>query len=128
MDTIMVSIKPQRSRRNGVALLLCLFVVALTAMLVLSILDTEVSQLTALRNSTDYERANYLAGAAVHHALAELEEDYGWRGTVTDGTYPADDTYSATAVDGDPGEITVTGIGISGGVTRTLEVTVGQGY
>ena len=123
----MVNIHLYKQRNSGVALLLCLFVIALTSMLVLSILDTETSQFSALRNSTDFERALYLAGASVHHALAQIEEDYSWRGTVSDGSYPADDSYSATAVDGSSGQITITGTGVSGGATRTLQVTVGQG-
>ena len=109
------------------ALLLALFIIALTTILVLSILDTETSQLAALRNTTDYERALFLAGAAVHHALAMLEEDPAWRGTVTEGAYPANDTYSATAVDGDAGEVTITGTGVSGSATRKLQATVGAG-
>jgi type II secretory pathway component PulK len=106
---------------------MCLFVIALTSLLVVAMLDTQTAQLAAVRNTTDYERALYLAGAAVHHALAELEQDISWRSTVTSGSYPANGSYSATAVNGTGSEITVTGIGVSGGVTRTLQVTVGEG-
>ena len=124
----MVNIRHVQSHhRRGVALLLCLFVIALTSLLVISMLDTEVSQLSAIRNTADFERALYLAGAAVHHALARLEADFAWRGTVSEGNYPQNDSYSATAVDGVGGQVVITGSGVSGAATRTLQVTVGQG-
>ena len=105
---------------------MCLFVVALTSLLVVAMLDTQTSQLAALRNTKDYERALYLAGAGVHHALAELEADSSWRGTVTAGTYPNDGSYTATAADSGS-DVLVTAIGVSGSISRTLHVTVGQG-
>jgi len=123
----MVKTLHTKRNRTGIALLLCLFVVSLTSLMVLSILDTETSQLAALRNTADFERALYLAGAAVHHALAELEEDFSWRGTVTQGSYPGNLTYSASAADGTSGQVVITGTGVSGNATRTLQVTVGQG-
>ena len=96
------STKPSRRRppKRGAALLMCLFVIFMISSLVLNMLDTETLQLSAARNVDDYERALYLANAAVHHAAAELELDDTWRGTVTDGAYPADDSYTATASDG----------------------------
>jgi hypothetical protein len=107
--------------------MVCVFVIAMTSLLVVRILDTETAQLAAIRNTTDYERALYLAGAGVHHALAELESDNGWRGTVTAGSYPADGSYTATAVDGVGAEVVVTGIGVAGDAVRTLEATVSLG-
>ena len=112
------------ANRNGAALLLCLFVVVMTSLLVVRIFSTETAAMSAYRNTVEYNQALHLAGAAVHHALAELENDFAWRGTVSEGVFPADDTYTATAVDGAGGEVVVTGMGAKGEVVRSLEVTV----
>ncbi|MGI9456511.1 MAG: hypothetical protein ACR2NU_08110 [Aeoliella sp.] len=106
------------------ALLLCLFVIFMVSSLVLCVLDAETLQWSAARNVNDYERALYLANAGVHHACAEIEVDEDWRDTVTDGAYPADDTYSATAVDGTGTNVDITSIGVSGEITRTVNATV----
>lgn len=110
--------------RRGMALLLCLFVVFMVSSLVLAVLNTETIQYSAARNVHDYERALYLANAGVHHACAELEADTSWRGTVTDGSYPADNTYSAAASDGTGGNVDIVSVGVSGAVSRTVEATV----
>lgn len=120
--------KPFRRRRKpprrGAALLMVIFVIFMVSALVLNVLSTEVLQFSVTRNIQDYERALYLANAGVHHAAAELVADSTWRGTVADATYPADDTYSATAVDGATGQVTITAIGVAGDATRTVEATV----
>lgn len=112
------------TNRRGMALLLCLFVVFMVSSLVLSVFDAETSQLSAVRNVQDYERALYLANGGIHHACAELQANGAWRGTVTDGGYPADNSYSATAVDGSSGEVEITSFGVSGSITRTIQATV----
>ncbi len=114
----------QTPRRCGAALLMCLFVIMFVTVALVNVLDNETIQQTATRNVIDYERALYLAGAGVHHAMAELEDDATWRGTVTDGAYPADNTYFATAVDGGAETVVITATGVAGGVSRSLEVTV----
>lgn len=113
-----------RRDRRGMALLLCLFVVFMVSSLLLSVLHTETIQYAAARNVQDYERALYLANAGIHHACAKLEADTSWRGAVTDGLYPADDTYQATASDGTGGNVDIVSIGVAGDVTRTLEASV----
>jgi len=125
--TEMRIVERRAAGRHGAALLLCLFVVAVTSLLVARILDSQTAELSAYRNTLEYDQAYHLAGAAVHHAMAELEADFDWRGTVSDGTFPADDTYTATAVDGAGGEVVITGSGAKGEVVRTLEVTVSFG-
>ncbi len=117
----------ERSLRRfpgGAALLVCLFIIFLVTVMVVNVLDTETIQLSAIRNTLDYERALYLANAGVHHVAAELEAASTWRGTVTDGAYPGDDTYSATAVDGATGTVTVTSTGVAGDVTRNIQATI----
>jgi Tfp pilus assembly protein PilX len=114
-----------RSRgRRGAALLVCMFIIFLVTLLVVNILDTETLELSALRNAIDYERALALANAGVHHAAAELESSSIWRGTVTDGAYPANDTYSATAVNGANKTVIVTSKGVFGSITRTVTATI----
>ncbi len=114
--------------REGAALLVAIFVIAASSLLVVRMLDNQTSQIAAIRNTADYERALYLAGAAAHHAVANLEADPTWRGTVVDGAFPANDTYSATATDGaNPSEILITATGVAGQATRRLQVTVRLG-
>ena len=116
--------KHQRQTRQGFALLFSLFVLSLITVMVVNILDTTTLELSALRNGMDYERALYLANGGVHHAAALLEADSSWRGTVTDGSYPADDTYSATAVDGADETVIVTASGVAGNATRSIQATI----
>ncbi len=114
------------SPRRGAALLVSIFVMCMTTLIAVAVLESERTQLTALRHTISYERALYLAGAGVHHALAELEVDTAWRTGVPSTEFPvgSGSTYSATVVDGVGGEVIITGIGVSGGVTRKVQVTV----
>jgi len=114
----------QRKRR-GIALLLCLFVLSLASVWTVNMFQSATVYQSALRNTIEYEQALYLANAGVHHAVAELETNAGWRGTVSAGSYPASGSYSATAVTGaTPGTVDITATGISGGATRRLQATV----
>lgn len=98
----------------------CMFIVFMITLLTVNVLDTTTLDLSGLRNSMDYERALYLANAGVHAAAAELEASPAWRGTLTDGSYPADDTYTVTVADGLAGTVDVTARGVSGSITRTV--------
>jgi hypothetical protein len=100
-----------------------MFVIFIVTILTVNVLDTETLELSALRNTMSYDKALYLANAGVHHAAAQLQSNSTWRGTVSEGSYPADDTYSATAVDGANSTVVVTGRGVSGGMTRTVVAT-----
>lgn len=112
-------------RRRGAALLLCLFVIFIVTLMVVNVLDTTTLQLSAMRNTIEYERALYLANAGVHHAAALLEADSTWRGTISEGAFPADDTYSATAVDGpDIYTVVVISSGVAGEVTRNVTAVI----
>lgn len=117
--------KAPPQERRGAALLFCLFIIFVVTLMVVNVLDTATLQLSAVRNTIAYERALYLANAGVHHATAMLEADGTWRGTVTDGSYPGDDTYSATAVDG-PNAFTVvvTSSGVAGEATRKVTAVI----
>ena len=106
-----------------------LFVMAVSSVLVISIMDTETLQYAALRNTMDWDRARYLAEAGIQNALEELEADITWRTGISNTTFPAGsgNIYWATAVDGANGTVVVTAWGKVGNVTRKLETTVKQG-
>ncbi|MCI0332159.1 MAG: hypothetical protein L0228_02905 [Planctomycetes bacterium] len=111
--------------RGGIALLICLFVLSLASVWTVNMFQSATVYQSALRNTMEYEQALYLANAGVHHALAELETDVIWRGTVTAGSYPATGSYSATAVNGATSDtVEITATGVAGGATRRLQATV----
>ena len=116
-----------RAQRRGVALLAALLVVAIASLLVVQMLTWQTAEWASERNTADYERALYLAGAGAHHALAELEADPDWRGTVSEGVFPLDDSYSAIAVSGLADEVVITSTGVAGEATRRVQVTVSLG-
>jgi hypothetical protein len=106
-----------------------MFVMAISSVLVISIMDTETLQYAALRNTMDWDRARYLAEAGLQHALAEVEADITWRAGISNTQFPAGsgNIYWATAVDGANGTVVITAWGQAGSVTRKLETTVKQG-
>ncbi len=117
--------KATHSCRGGAALLFVLFIIFIVTVMVINVLDTTTLELSALRNSMNYNRAIHLANAGVHHAVALLEANSSWRGTITDGSYPGDDTYSATAVDGaDATRVVITSSGVAGDVTRRVQANI----
>jgi type II secretory pathway component PulK len=108
-----------------VALVLCLFVLSIITVWLVDMLNSQTVYQSALRNSIEYEQALYLANAGIHHAVAELEQNTVWRGTVAAGGYPASGSYSATAVDGaSAGTVDVTSTGVAGEVTRKALATM----
>ena len=116
----------QRRRRaqRGTALLICLFVMTLTSLSVLGLLNSVTSQMASQRNTVEYEKALYLAGAGVHHAIAELEADPSWTTGISNTPSTGTEYYSATVAPQVDGSVVITGVGVAGSVTRRLEVTV----
>jgi type II secretory pathway component PulK len=114
------------SARQGTLLLVCLFVMAMTTALLMAVLDTQTLQMSAVRNTGDYDKALYLAGAGVNHALAMLESDNTWRTGISSTQFPtgSGNTYSAMAVDGTGGAVVVTGTGTAGTITRKVQITM----
>ena len=112
-----------RSRR-GAALLFCLFIMAFMTLMVVNVLDTTTLELSAIRNGMDYERALFLANAGVHEVAAQLEANDTWTGTITEGAFPADDTYEAIAIPGSNYTVVVTSKGVAGEVTRTVQAVI----
>ena len=129
--TTIQKLKPTSIRRlrRGAAMLTALFVMTVSSVLVISIMDTETLQYSALRNTLDWDRARYLAEAGLQHALAELEADITWRTGISNTQFPAGsgNLYWATAVDGANRTVVVTAWGQAANVTRKLETTVKQG-
>ncbi len=118
----------KREPRRGAALLFCIFIIAFMTLMVINVLDTTTLEMSALRNSMEYERALFLANAGVHEMAAQLEADSTYRTTITDGAYPADDTYEATVVDAvgflNGKHVIVTSKGVANETTRTVEATI----
>ena len=127
--TIQQPTRPRAARRRAAAMLTALFVMAVTSIIVVAILDTETLQYTALRATMDWDRARYLAEAGVQNCLAQLENDITWRAGVSNTEFPtgSGNVYWATAVDGANGTVIVTAWGRAGSVTRSLQTTVKQG-
>ncbi|GAA4437584.1 hypothetical protein [Bremerella cremea] len=118
--------KRSKPRRGGFALLLVLIVMVVTSIILAGMGNGLTTQFAAYRNTADYDKAQYLAGAGVHHAVAMLEEDSNWRGTISNIELPlgSGNRYSVTATDGNAGQVIVTAQGEAGNVTRRLECTV----
>jgi type II secretory pathway component PulK len=114
------------------ALMMSLFVMIVCSMIVVTILDTQTLQFTALRNTMDYDRARYLAESGVQHSLAFLEEDYDLVGIDsydipwTDAP-DSNNQYMADLSEGANGVVIVAAQGRSGNFTRRLEITVKMG-
>ncbi|MEO8493723.1 MAG: hypothetical protein ABI614_01530 [Planctomycetota bacterium] len=122
----------RRTIRRGMALMMALFVMTVCSMIVITILDTQTLQFTALRNTMDYDRARYLAESGVQHALAFLEQDYAVIGVdkydVPWTNAPdANNQYMATLSAGPNGTVIIAAQGRSGNFTRKLEITVKMG-
>ena len=117
--------RPRRVPREGIALLICLFVLSLVTVWTVDMLESASVYQSALRTSIEYEQALYQANAGVQHVLYQLETDVAWRGTATAGGYPASGSYSATAVNGaTSGTVDVTSTGVAGATTRRVQATI----
>jgi Tfp pilus assembly protein PilX len=117
--------RKRRVPKNGIALLICLFVLSLVTVWTVDMLESASVYQSAQRNSIEYEQALYQANAGVQHVLYQLESDVTWRGTATAGGYPASGSYSATAVNGaTSGTVDVTSAGVAGATTRRVQATI----
>jgi Tfp pilus assembly protein PilX len=121
-------VKPRNlRRRRGATLLMCLFVIFIVSALLMNILQTETLQLSATRNTIEYEQALYWANAGIHQACSNIIATPSWRGTVTEGSVPPSPTpfgFSVTAIDNGTGGVTVTATGYSGRGARTVQANV----
>lgn len=115
-----------RRPSRGIALLLVLVVMLLTSVIVSGIGGGLTTQFAAYRNTSDYDQAQYLAGAGVHHAIALLEENSAWRGTLDPIELPTGSGryYSVTVADGDAGDVVIVAEGAAGTVTRRIQTVI----
>lgn len=116
--------RKELSNRKAAALLFTMFILTIVVLMVVNVLDTTTLELSALRNGMDYDRSLYLANAGIYEVAAQLEMDINWRGTITNGSYPDDDSYEAIAVDGVNATVEVTSTGVAGDISRTIEATI----
>ncbi len=118
--------------RRGAALMMALFVMMVCSMIVITILDTQTLQFSALRNTMDYDRARYLAESGIQHSLAFIEQDYDLIG-IDKYDIPwtnapdINNQYMADLSEGPGGTIIVSAQGRSGNFTRRLEITIKMG-
>ncbi|MCA9123231.1 MAG: hypothetical protein H6822_28190 [Planctomycetaceae bacterium] len=121
-----------RQKRRGAALMMALFVMTICTMLVITILDTQTLQFTALRNTVDYDRARYLAESGIQHALAFIEQDYDLIGidkydVPWTNAPDSNSQYMADLSEGGNGTVIIAAQGRSGNFTRRLEITIKMG-
>jgi len=119
----------QHASRRGAAIIVVIFVVLVMSIMVVSALKMQTSRMASVRNTTAYEQALYLAGAAAHHALAELEADSSWRDGITNVEFPAGsgNTYSAIITEDPPSGVIIDASGTADGFTRKLQLSVSVG-
>jgi type II secretory pathway component PulK len=114
--------------------MLALFVMAVTSMIVITILDTQTLQYSALRNTVEYDRSRYLAEAGIQHALSLLESDFDLSEaaefSIPATEFPAGSGYLYQATISplqSDGTRLVSGQGTAGTFTRRLEILVKMG-
>ena len=123
---------PRRGARRGAALMMALFVMMVCSMIVITILDTQTLQFSALRNTMDYDRARYLAESGIQHALAFVEQDYDLIG-IDKYDIPwtnapdSNNQYMADLSEGASGTVIIAAQGRSGNFTRSLQITIKMG-
>ena len=116
----------RREARRGTTLLLCLFVMFFTSLVLVGLLQSVRLQVAQQRATMEYERANYLAGAAVNHAMTLLEANIDWRGEIAETPFAdgSEETYAASVANEINGGVLITARGTSGSITRRLQVIV----
>ena len=112
--------------------MMALFVMMVCSMIVITILDTQTLQFSALRNTMDYDRARYLAESGIQHSLAFIEQDYDLIGIdkydIPWTNAPDNNNqYMADLTEGPGGTIIVSATGRSGNFSRRLEITIKMG-
>ncbi len=115
---------PKKTTRQGVALLMTLFVLMFVSLMLVNIADTTTLNYSIMRNKVGYEQAIALSNAGIHHVAAKLEQDDTWRGTLVETMSPTT-SYTVTCVDSTISQqITVTSTGTSGPITRKVQAEI----
>ncbi len=79
----------RRRPHEGFALVIVLGVAAFTAIVVLSMMQSVKTDMAAVGNSVDTERAYYLAQTAVEHGKALLRDNPTWSGSSKEIVFPS---------------------------------------
>ncbi len=114
-------------RRRGAVLLLVLFLMALTAPLMVMLLDTHATHIRCVHNDIGLRTALYVAEAGVQHAMAELLADPTWRGGFTNQEISpgAGHTYTVTLADTPEADIEIVSTSqTADGYSKTITVRV----
>lgn len=113
-------------KRRGIALLLCIFVAAVTSILLLGILESQRIEMQTVTNVVESERANFMAEAAIHEIKSRLLTSSAWRGKTGWRRIPGDamSTFHGSVRDVSGGKVEITGIGRVGEITKQKRVVV----
>ena len=113
--------------RRGSALLLVLFLMAVTAPLLVMLLDAQATHTRCVHNDISLRTALYVAEAGVQRAMAELLATPGWRDGFTDqeSSPGSGHTYTVTLSDTPEADIEIVSTSrTSDGYTKTATVVV----
>ena len=114
-------------RSGGSALVLVVFLMALTAPLVCLLCETHAVHIRCTHNQLQRTTALYVAQAGVQDALAMLLADETWRDGFSDKPFPVGlgHAYTVSVADGEAGEILIKSAGTTArGYTQCVTVTV----
>jgi len=109
--------------RRASALLLILFLMALTTPLLCLLFDTHTTHVRCVHNDIELRTALYVAEAGVEDAMSELLLDPAWRKGFTDKEFPVGlgHTYTVTLADAEENQILVTSTAqTASGHTKTI--------
>lgn len=122
--------RPRSCRRRGSALLLVLFLMAVTTPLICLLLEVQVDRIRCAHNHIEAQTALYSAHSGVHDSMAELLDNSAWRAGFTNKEFPAGsgNTYTVTlgeTILGGETVVIITSTGTTAnGATKTVEATV----
>lgn len=133
------SVPGNASRRRGVALLLVLIAVAMSAVLALTFAQSQATSMGIADNAQNHAHARTIAETALQMAINHVRTDEDWRDTYTSGDWVVDQdldggTFTIAGVDedgdltdDDSDELTLTAIASFGGVTHRVSALVTPG-
>ena len=116
-----------RRQRRAAALLIVLFLMAITAPILCMMLDTQTTHIRCIHNDIEMKTALYIAQAGVHDAMAQLLADSAWRAGFTNKAFPIGlgHTYTVTLANAANNQIIITSTARTAqGHTKTVVATV----
>jgi Tfp pilus assembly protein PilX len=122
--------RPKSWRRRGSALLLVLFLMAVTTPLICFLLEVQIDRIRCAQNHIEAQTALYAAHSGVHDAMSELLANAAWRAGFTNREFPVGSGNTYTVTLGETifaGEVVIiiTSTGTTAqGSTKTVQATV----